>query len=219
VIDGIETWKLITWAIGTVGIGGLVALAVFAPAVAKLLLDAVVRFFALVFSYRIGCAVVAAALAWFIADYVRHSIEDDKHAAEIAAFEKAQVARDARIKTETRALVWEEIANATADNAVTDKDVKDFIDALPKPPEGQPAVHPGNPFRVGDDAARLRKIAGQVGRGSVGAQGVPQADTKGASLRDRVRKRLSGGGDGSAGGDQQGQQGDRPAKPVRRSGD
>jgi hypothetical protein len=188
-----EMWKVAYWMIGTLGVAGTIALFAFAPAVATGALNAVVRFFGLVLSYRIGCAVVAAALAWFIADYVRHSIEDDKHAAEVAAFEKAQDERDARIKIETRELVWKEIADATAENAVTDKEVKDFTDALPKPPDT------GNVFRVGADVCRLRRLAGQAECGSDGAQGVPQTDTKPASVKDRIRKRLSGGDSGGAG--------------------
>jgi hypothetical protein len=212
-VNSFEAWKIIYWVVGTVGIGGAIALACFFPAVAKLLLDGVVRFFALVFSYRIGCALVAGALAWFVADYVRHSIEDDKHAAEVEAFEKAQKARDARIKTETRALVWEEIANATAENAVTDKDVKDFTDALPKPPDT------GNPFAIGSDACRLRAIYGQPGCGSVGAQGVPKADTKDEGVGDQRNHGLSNLVRRIRRHNQQGEQGNSPSGQVRRQGD
>ena len=186
-------WKIAYWMIGTLGVAGTIALFVFAPAVATTALNAVVRFFSLLLSYRIGCALVAGALAWFVADYVRHSIEDNKHAAEVAAFEKAQDERDKRIATETRALVWEEIANATAENAVTDKDVKDFTDALPPIPET------GNVFRVGADACRLRKLAGQAECGPDGAERVPAANPKPASIKDRLRKRLSSSGSGIVG--------------------
>ena len=194
-----SVWKAAVWAVATFGIAGTIALIVFAPAAAKIALGAVVRFFTFIFSYRAGCALVAAIVAWFIADYVRHSIEDDKHAAEVAAFEQKQVDRDEQIARDTREWVLKEIADTAQQNATVDKDVKDFTDALPKLPEGQPAVHAGNPFRVGDDAARLRKIAGQAGRGSDGAKGMPQADAKPASLRDRIRKRLQSSGSGSAG--------------------
>ena len=194
-----SVWKAAVWAVATFGIAGTIALIVFAPAAAKIALGAVVRLFAFVFSYRLGCALVAAIVAALIADYVRHSIEDDKHAAEVAAFEQKQVDRDEQIARDTREWVLKEIADTAQQNATVDKDVKDFTDALPKLPEGQPAVHAGNPFRVGDDAARLRKIAGQAGRGSDGAKGMPQADAKPASLRDRIRKRLQSSGSGSAG--------------------
>jgi hypothetical protein len=177
-------WKLLWWAVGVFGIGGLIAICALYPVV----LAVVARFFRAVLSTRIGCAVVAAIVAAVIADYWRHSVEDAKHAAEVAAFEAAQDARDKRIATETRELVWKEIANATAENAVTDKDVKDFTDALPKPPET------GNPFRIGTDVCRLRSLYGQAGCRSDGAAGVSKTDTPAASVRDRIRRRLPGTG-------------------------
>jgi hypothetical protein len=177
-------WKLIWWAVGVFGIGGLIAICALYPVV----LAVVARFFRAVLSTRIGCAVVAAIVAAIIADYWRHSTEDAKHAAEVAAFEAAQDARDKRIATETRELVWKEIANATAENAATDKDVKDFTDALPKPPETD------NPFRIGADVCRLRSLYGQAGCRPDGAQGVPKTDPAAASIRDRIRRRLPGTG-------------------------
>lgn len=186
-------WKIAIWIVATFGIAGTIALIAFAPAFAKIALDAVVRFFAFVFSYRLGCALVAAIMAALITDYVRHSIEDDRHAAETAAFEQKQVERDEQIARDTREWVLKEIAVAAPQNATTDKEVKDFTDALPKPPET------GNVFRVGADACRLRKLAGQAECGSDGAKAVPQADTPRASLRDRLRKRLPGSDSGSAG--------------------
>jgi hypothetical protein len=187
--DDFSWWKLIWWAVGFFGIGGLIVICAVYPIV----LAAVARFFRLVFASRIGCAVVAAIVAALIADYVRHSIEDDKHAAEVAAFEQKQIERDEQVARDTREWVLKEIAGSTSENAKTDKAVKDITDALP------PIPPTGNVFRVGADACRLRSLAGQAGCGSDGTKGVPQADTKGASLRDRLRKRLSGSGSGSAG--------------------
>ena len=201
-----SVWKAAVWAVATFGIAGTIALIVFAPAAAKIALGAVVRLFAFVFSYRLGCALVAAIVAALITDYVRHSIDDSRYAAETAAFEKAQEERDERIARDTREWVLKEIADTAQQNVTTDKEVKDFTDALPKLPEGQPAIHSGNPFRVGDDAARLRKIAGQAERGSDGPQGVQKADTAVARLRDRVRNRLPGAIGGSSRNHQQGQQ-------------
>lgn len=193
-------WKLLWWGIGTFGIAGTIALIVFAPTVARLVFDRVVRLFAFVLSYRLGCALVATFLTAIVVDYVRHDIDDEKHAAHIeqlsAEFKKAQALRDAQIKAETRQFVMNEIAAATVENAPIDKDVKDFTDALPKP-----TTPTGNLFRVGDDACRLRLIAGQgkAGCGSIGAQGVPKADAGPTRLRDRIRKRLSPAGGGSSG--------------------
>lgn len=190
----VSWWKVLVWALTTFGVAGTIALIVFAPALARAAGWAVVRFFSFVFSYRLGCALVAAIVGALVADYVRHSIEDDRHAAETAEFNRKQDERDKRIAQETRELVWKEIADATAENAVTDKEVKDFTDALPKPPP-----ETGNVFRVGADACRLRGIAGQAECGRSGAQRVSQADAKPASLRDRIRKRLPSSGSGSAG--------------------
>lgn len=179
-------WKIAYWAVGTFGVAGTIAIAVFAPQVFAIALKAVVRFFTIVLSYRLGCALVAAALAAFIADYHRHSIEDAKHADEVAAFEKKQDERDKRIAQETRDLVWIEIANATAENTVTDKEVKDFTDALPPSPAN------GNAFRIGADACRLRQIFGQPECGPQRAQGVPKADAGAEGVTDRRDVGLSG---------------------------
>jgi hypothetical protein len=186
----LSAWKAIVWAIATFGIAGTIALIIFAPTIAKVAVDALVRCCAFVFRYRLGCAVVAAVLAGLITDYVRRSIEDERHAAANAAFVQAQIERDARIKTETRELVLREVSAAATENAATDKTVKDFTDALPAPP---PAPT-GNPFLVGADACRLRQIYGQTECRPDGAQRVPKADAPSASLRDRIRKRLSGTG-------------------------
>jgi hypothetical protein len=185
-----SVWKIAVWALATFGVAGTIALIVFAPALAKVAASAVVRCFAFVFSYRLGCAVVAALLAYAVADYVRRSIEDDRHAAANAAFVQKQIERDARIKTETRELVLKEVAAAAAENAATDKDVKDFTDALPIPPP----TPTGNPFLIGADVCRLRAIYGQTECRPDGATGVPKTDAPAASLRDRIRKRLSGSG-------------------------
>lgn len=173
----VEGWKLVYWMIATIGVAGTIALIVFAPTVAKIALDAVVRLFAFVLSYRVGCALVAAVLAAFIADYARHSSDDAKHAAEIAEFEKAQNDRDKRIAKKTRDEVWAEIANATAENAVIDTKVKEFHDALP------PIPAMGNPFAVGDASCRLREIAGLTGCGPQGTKRVSKARPQSAGAR------------------------------------
>jgi hypothetical protein len=165
-------WKVVVWLLATFGVAGTIALFVFVPTLARLVGSAVVRCFAVVFSYRIGCAVVAALLACLITDYVRHSIEDKRHADAEASFKLAQSARDRRIAEETRESVWKEIANATAENAVIDKEVKDFTDALPV---SNPPSQTGNSFAVGNDACRLRRIAGQTECGSGGSKRVPPA--------------------------------------------
>ena len=168
-------WKLAYWLTGTVGIAGVIAAFAFLPVLAQAVTSVVVRCFTILFGYRVGCAVVSALLAAFVADYVRHSIDDERHAAEVAAFVQRQDQRDQRIAQQTRELVWKEIANATAENAVIDKDVKEFTDALPTVPIA------GNPFRVGADAARLCHIAGATDCGPKRVEGVPAARPKATS--------------------------------------
>lgn len=191
----VEWWKLIYWAVSILGVTGTIALFVFFPAAAGIALKAVVRFFGIVLSYRIGCAVVAAIVAALIADYVRHSIEDEKHAAEVAAFEQKQKQRDKTIAADTEKWVREQMAAQFIAEQESNYDVDSFKSDLPV----------SSNFRVGADACRLRKIYGQSGCGPDGIKGVPKADARPASLRDRIRKRLPGGGGGIAGGDQQGQ--------------
>jgi hypothetical protein len=182
-----EWWKLAYWLIGTLGFAGTIALIVFAPGVAKIALDAVVRFFGFVLSYRIGCALVAAVLVFVATDYWRHSLDDADFAARVAAFEAAQDARDKRIAQETRDAVWHEIANATAENVTIDQEVKEFHDALP------PVPFTGNPFRVGADAPRLCKIAGQAQCGPKAVnRGVSKARRRAADPGDYGRYRLPG---------------------------
>lgn len=191
-------WKLVYWIFATGGIAGLIALAVFYPLALIGIWNAVKKLFGFVLSYRIGCAIVAAILAAFIADYWRHDIEDERHAAEVAAFEQAQDDRDKRIRKETRDEVLIEIANAAAESAVTDKDVKEFTDALP------PIAPTGNPFRVGADACRLRHIAGQAECGPHGVKRVPKADTSNEGVGHRRALGLSSVVRRSLGRDEQG---------------
>lgn len=161
-LEAISWWKVGIWLITTLGIAGTLALLAFLavayPLVLKGILSAVARFFSWVFSYRIGCAIVAAVAAAFIADYHRHSIDDAEFAQRTALFEHAQKQRDERIKTETREEVWTDIANATAANVVLDKDVKEFTDAPPPP---LPTT--GDPYNIAPaDRVRLCRIAGKT---------------------------------------------------------
>lgn len=167
--------SVIWWIVGTFGVGGLVAFWFLAPTAAQLTLQAVVKFFQLVLSYRIGCALIAAVLAGVIVDYKRHAYDDAQFAARTAAFERAQTARDGRIAQETRDKVWKEIADATAQNVSIDNEVKEFSDAPP------PAAT-GNPLLISDaDADRLCKLAGQTQCGPSGDKGVPKARRSGGS--------------------------------------
>ena len=166
----VQLWEVLTWIGGTVGVVGFIAAWILFPAAFSVVLKGIMAMFGFVLNYRIGCALVAAIVAGVAVDYARHSHDDAVHAAQTAAFNKAQDARDAGIAADTRKLVTKEFAEAAAANAATDKEVKEFHDALP-------AVVPetGNPFRVGTDACRLRKLAGETDCEPVRAKRVPKA--------------------------------------------
>lgn len=159
---GWSAWKIGWWAVATFGAVGTIALFVlgsmYFPGLLRKIVDGVVNILALVLSYRVGCALVAAISAGLIVDYWRHSKDDAEFAQRTALFEHAQKQRDERIKTETRDEVWQEIANATAENVVIDKDVKEFTDEKPQP---LPTV--GDPYDIAPaDRLRLCRIAGKT---------------------------------------------------------
>jgi len=184
-----ELWKVGIWVATTGGIAGLITLAVLFPAAMGMVFNGVMKLFGLVLNYRIGCALVAAIVAGLAVDYARHSHDDAAFAAQTAAFEKAQDARDAKIAADTRASVTQELTEAAAANAATDKEVKEFHDALP------PVVpETGNPFRVGNDACRLRKLAGEADCGPVRAKRMPKAHAASKPATGWGRLRLPGFG-------------------------
>lgn len=169
------------WIFATFGLAGLVAFWFGAPAAAQLTLQFVVKLFRFVLSYRIGCALLAALVAGLIVDHHRHAYDDEQFAKRAAAFDAAQDERDARVAKNARDRVWTEIANQTAKNVETDKEVKEFRDVLP------PTPPTGNVFRIGDsDAKRLCIIAyGKAGCGPDSRKGMPEARRKGASPGDQ----------------------------------
>ncbi len=187
-----ELWKVGIWIVTTGGIAGLITLAVLFPAVMGVVFQGFMKLFGFVLNYRIGCALVAAVLAGLAVDYVRHSHDDAVYAARVEAFNAAQVARDAKIEADTRELVTKELADAAPVNTAIDKDVKELKDALP------PVVpETGNPFRVGPDACRLRRLAGEAGCGPVSPKAVPKA--KSTAKRPFGWRRVGLPGAGSAG--------------------
>jgi hypothetical protein len=146
-----EDVHLLFWLLGSIGVAGTIALFVAVPTA-----FALARFFGLVLSYRIGCAALALLAGLLIADYWRAGKDAKEWAARTAAFEAAQDERDKRIAQETKEAVMKEVAAAATENVVIDKEVKEFHDAL------SPVPFTGNPFRVGADAPRLCRIAGQA---------------------------------------------------------
>lgn len=185
------------YLVGTIGIGGTIALLYLGPAFLTAILPSLLRFF---FGTRLGVGIMVGFAAFMVADIHRSREDAKRWEAEKAAFAQAQHDRDERIAKETRDKVWAEIADATAANTVIDNEVKEFHDALPP---AAPAAATINPYLVGDSACRLRHIAGYAGCGPVRAQGVPKAGSKraGTGRIDWSKFRLPGlitAGPGSA---------------------
>lgn len=144
----------IWWIFATFGIVGIICLWIFAPAAASIALKAVVAFFQFVFGYRIGCAIVAAVIAFAIADYHRARVDEADWQAQMAAFESAQASRDKQIDADARAAVRKEIDDEKAATVETTNEVKVYEQALPI------LAPTDNSCRVGPDADKLRIIAG-----------------------------------------------------------
>lgn len=156
------------YLVGTVGIGGTIALLYLGPAFLTAVVPYLLRFF---LGTRVGVGIMVGAACFMVADIHRSRSDAARWEAEKAAFVQAQHDRDERIAKETRDKVWAEIANATAANTVIDNEVKEFHDALPP----APATATVNPYIVGDSACRLRHIAGYPGCGPDRTKGVPKA--------------------------------------------
>jgi uncharacterized membrane protein YraQ (UPF0718 family) len=162
-------WKVLFWLVPTLGLAGTITLFVLYPLIARAIGSAILNFFAWVFSYRLGCAIIAAVAVGFAVDYWRHDRDDKAYAERTAMFEHAQKVRDAKIAEETRQAVWIEIANETAANTATDNEVKEFTNEL------RPLPAADTTCRVGPAAERLHVISGQIDRRSKGNRTVPAA--------------------------------------------
>lgn len=176
--DGIA-W--VYWLVGTLGVAGTIAFFWFAPVVAT----GVFKFLAtFLFTTRIGNIVLAAGIAFMIADINRSERDAmeyaEKTAAATEAYEAARKQRDTEITEDTRAAVMAELARARLAEAQSNSTVKEFSDALPP----APPVNGTSDFRVGDASCRLRAIAGYAGCGpEAAAGGVQEARPKGARSR------------------------------------
>lgn len=162
------------WALGTFGVVGTALLIWLAPAFLVRMVQAILNF---CFTTRIGAALLAASIAFFIADTNRSRRDASEFAERTAIFEQAQKDRDAKIEADTRADVLKEIASQALKDTATDTQVKDFHDALPAIPTTDAC---NDIVRVGNNADRLRAIAGTPVRRSGGAKGVPKARKKAA---------------------------------------
>jgi hypothetical protein len=179
IFDGVA-W--IYWLVGTLGVAGTIAFFWFAPVAATAVGKFLLTF---LFTTRIGNIVLAAGVAFMVADINRSEQDALKYArekaADTAAYEEARKQRDTEISEDTRAAVMAELARRRLAEAQLNSDVKDFSNALaPAPP-----VNGTSDFRVGDASCRLRAIAGYAGCGpEAAAGGVSKARPKG--LRSRL---------------------------------
>jgi hypothetical protein len=173
------------WATGTFGLVTTAIIIWFAPTVALTVARVALTF---LFTNRWGNMIAVAIVVFFVADVNRSIRDADEYQQKTAAFEQEQKDRDARIATETREAVTKEIAEQTAANTATDKQVEDFRNALPPPPVDAP-----NPYLVGNDACRLRALAGQSGCGPRSVvKGVPKARAPGKGGGNHRKLGLSG---------------------------
>lgn len=193
--DSLEMLKWGYWLVATVGVAGTIALFVFAPAVGRGLLALGAEMVRQLLATRFGCAVLAAVVVGLSVNYMRATLDQEHFDARIAQFEELQKERDAKIAADTRAAVEKEHAEITRSAALTDVAVKDFTNGLPIAPPAPAA----NPYLVGDDACKLRFIAGLPPCGPERHSRVSGARKRAAAAIHRAQQRLSPADSGVAG--------------------
>lgn len=166
------------WLLGTFGVAGTVALAIFAPTV----LAVIWRIIAKLFQTRIGCAAIVGLLVFVAADIHRSRLDQAELEAQKAAFDLKQKQRDETVAADTLKAVNIALEKQKEAFASIDKDAKEFKDALP------PVPSTGNPFAVGPDACRLRAIAGLACRRSEGPETVPTPRSRRTTAQNRRSK-------------------------------
>jgi hypothetical protein len=188
--NSMEILRVVFLIVGIGGLGGLALIAILYPVIAQGIIAAIGAVLHEMLSTRMGCAVLAAIIAGTGASYMRGHIDNQEFAERIAQFELRQKARDKKIADDTRAAVTAELAELNKSVAVTDTDVKDFTDAAPIDPPVTPSIPASDPLRVGNDACRLRRIAGLPECGSERLGGVSQAAKRAARTFHHVRHKL-----------------------------
>lgn len=156
-MDTIFGISWVWWLLGTLGIGGTVALFFLAPVAFQVVLGVGGKVFRWLLSTRIGCALMAAVVAFVVADIHRSRLDAEDWKQRVAQFEAAQDARDKRIADDTRKLVKKELEDEAAAQRVSDGDLQIFKSGLP-------ALPPDSVCRVGRDAERLRELGGGKAR-------------------------------------------------------
>lgn len=183
------------WAVGAFGLVGTGLMLWLAPAVLVQIVKSLLAFF---LTNRWGNMLGVAIIVFFVADVNRSMRDEETFKERTAAFEEAQKQRDIQIAADTRQAVTEELAKQKTADTATDNQVKDFTNALPPVPYAD-----SNPFRVGNDACKLRALAGQPGCGPQSVpRRVPKARAPAAPERDHAGFRLPTSLGGIFGGDQ-----------------
>jgi hypothetical protein len=178
--------SILWWVLGAGGLVGLVLLFLLYPVIVQAMIKIIGVILTEMLSTRLGCAILTAIVVGLGVSHMRGRIDNDAFAERTAQFEQQQKDRDARIAAETRAAVENELAPRLQQiDAKTDSDVKVFTDAMPPTP-----VPAANPFRVGNDACKLRLIAGLPPCGSERLGGVSQAAKRAAGALHHTRYRL-----------------------------
>lgn len=134
------------WLIGTFGIAGTIALAIFAPSALMLVWNAISKVLVWMLQTRVGCAILAFIIAFLIADIHRSRLDEASWKKQIAAFEAAQTQRDADIAADVRKTVTDELAKDQKADVIDVQEKKDFEQHL----------DPAKACLVGDDAVGLR---------------------------------------------------------------
>lgn len=162
------------WALGTFGLIGTGLMIWLAPTILIAFLKTAATF---CFTTRIGAALLAASIAFFVADVNRSKRDEADFAVRTAQFEQAQADRDAKIKADTRTEVKNEIAAQAIKDLATDTQLKEFHYALPAVPATAAC---SDIVRVGNNADRLRIIAGTPHRRYIRPKRMPKARRKAA---------------------------------------
>lgn len=139
--------------IGVVGVGGGIALMVFAPALLTAIVSQVERALAAMLSTRLGCALLAGLICFVIADQYRLHRDGEKCRGQIATIEaKAKTAvekRDAQIRAELEQEYGPVFDRLKQDADALTKQVDEYAQQLAKGGADKCAL--------GDGALRLRK--------------------------------------------------------------
>lgn len=128
------TWALL--AIGSLGLGGIIALAILAPATLLIVWQVIAKLFFKVIETRVGVGALVAVAVWFVASFYQQHVDNEKFEQQKAEFKAAQLKRDADIARDTKLEVEKRLADLYMWEQESDHDVATFKKALPADPTG-----------------------------------------------------------------------------------